>query len=129
MRFTLYDYTAYHNPEQANELLKKYGYAPERKIQAIANKLMEITSRFKEKALDDIKKIHPDKMLLAPTEQTKNTVQYANACGCASCQSNAKLNADAATAGVTQAAPKNDNTKDIILILIATSLIIYAIKA
>jgi len=129
-RFTLYDYVAHHNPEEANQLLKKYGYAPERKIKNIAENLMQIASKFKEKALDEIAEIHPDKMLLNKSVVAQNEMAYQNACGCESCKEKNKLNADAATSTITNnPIAQTQNTKDIVLILIGAALIIYAIKA
>lgn len=132
MRFTLYDYVAYHNPDGSNMLIRKYGFEPQRKIKNIAETLMTIVSKHGQSALDDVCKIHPDKELLRLNKNT-NGDNY-NMTGCNVCESlkqnSEKYNsADASTNQNTSLPVKMDNTKDVLMILVASALIIYALKA
>jgi hypothetical protein len=66
MKGKLAEYVVSNNPKGASELLtRRYGMKPTRSMRAMVNQMNYIIMTYRERALEDIAEIHPDRVFIA----------------------------------------------------------------
>ena len=117
-KISLPKYVAFNNPQKAQLLLRKYRVPKAKNYRDLKKKLRYIIVRYKDSALQDIVKIHPDKELFdyANASGTENETSIdsnfsnasgekkSNACGCSSANSNASGEKKSCCGGCTASA-------------------------
>lgn len=83
----IFDYVAYKNPQGASRVVGKYGLRPHNTRQGLAAQLANVTARYKDPVMNDIKDIHPDFNLFSSNEGINSQYEtlnekWANAGGC-----------------------------------------------
>ena len=72
------------NSDEAQKIVVKYGLKPARSDKDLLRKLNYIISTYKEEALFDLARIHPDAALILAAHESDGKENKSNSCGCMS---------------------------------------------